>query len=90
MSEAGSVLFGGTSTIFACSPALLEWTQLTRPCRYARTSTQMNLCPPDPPPFSANYSADHSSFVHLPAPILPRAEPAAQPGSQHSQQRLCN
>jgi hypothetical protein len=33
---------------------------------------------PDPPPFSANYSADHSSFVHLPTPILPRAEPAAR------------
>ena len=48
-----------------------EWNQPTRPCRYARTSTQMNPYPRDQPPCSANYSADHSSFVRLPAPMLP-------------------
>ena len=31
----------------------------------------MNPYPRDPPPCSANYSADHSSFGRLPAPILP-------------------
>ena len=45
--------------------------QPTPPCRYARTSTQMNPYPRDQPPCSANYSADHFSFVRLPAPILP-------------------
>jgi hypothetical protein len=77
-----------TSTIFACSPASSEWNQPTRPCRYARTSTRTNPYPPDPPPCSANYSADHSTFRHQPAPILPRAEPAAWTGSRHNQQRL--
>jgi hypothetical protein len=41
--------------------------------------------PPDPPPYSTNSSADHSRFGHLPALILPRAEPAAWTGSRHKQ-----
>jgi hypothetical protein len=36
-------------------------------------------------PCSANYSADHSRFGHLPAPVLPQADPG---GSEHNQQRL--
>ncbi len=56
---------------FACPPASPEWNQPTRPCRYARTSTQMNPYPRDQPPCSASYSADHSSLARLPAPILP-------------------
>jgi len=74
-----------TSTISACSRTSSGWNQLTQPCRYAQTSTQTNPYPPDPPPYSANYSADHTRAGHLPF-LTPRAEPG-RPGTTSRQKQ---